>query len=60
MNVWGDSIGAGIMDHLSKKEIERIEAENKRNNHGYESIPQEELELTPIDQNNKKINKINV
>ena len=56
MNVWGDSIGAGIVDHLSKKEIEQIEAENKRNNQGYESVLQEELELTPIDQNNKNIN----
>lgn len=24
INVWGDCIGAGIVDHLSKKEIEKM------------------------------------
>ena len=28
VNVWGDAIGAGIVDHLSKKEIRDAESES--------------------------------
>lgn len=41
VNVWGDSIGAGIVDHLSRKEIEALEEERRRND-GYEVVSQEE------------------
>ncbi|CAF0717381.1 unnamed protein product [Brachionus calyciflorus] len=41
VNVWGDSIGAGIVDHLSRKEIEQIEEENRRND-GYQEVNQNE------------------
>jgi hypothetical protein len=44
--VWGDSIGAGIVDHLSKKEIEQIEADQAQalRNQDYVSVPQEDLD----------------
>lgn len=29
VNIWGDSLGAGIVDHLSRNEIAKIEAKNR-------------------------------
>jgi hypothetical protein len=42
--VWGDSIGAGIVDHLSKKEIMQIEADLALQNQDYVSVPQEDAD----------------
>jgi hypothetical protein len=33
VNVWGDSIGAGIVDHLSRDEIKQLEEEQNRHAH---------------------------
>ena len=33
VNVWGDSIGAGIVDHLSRDEIKQLEEEHNRHTH---------------------------
>jgi hypothetical protein len=41
VNVWGDSIGAGIVDHLSQKEIRQIEADQAAND-DYDRVPQDE------------------
>ncbi|RNA37480.1 excitatory amino acid transporter 3 [Brachionus plicatilis] len=36
VNVWGDSVGAGIIDHLSRKEIEAIEMEHRKHDENNE------------------------
>ena len=38
VNVWGDSIGAGIVDHLSRNEIKQLELENGKGEGEYEPV----------------------
>jgi Na+/H+-dicarboxylate symporter len=37
-NVWGDSIGAAIVQHLSSKEIANIDAQEERHQHELEKL----------------------
>ena len=42
INVLGDSIGAGLVYHLSKKELEEVS--NKKMEGGFEALPMTEIE----------------
>jgi hypothetical protein len=39
INVWGDSIGAGVVAHLSKKEIEDFENSKRNGNESSDIFP---------------------
>jgi solute carrier family 1 (high affinity glutamate transporter) protein 2 len=46
INVLGDSIGAGLVYHLSKDELERFNAQDRQQkiDGGFESVPMTEIE----------------
>ena len=45
INVLGDSIGAGLVYHLSKKELEQFNASNpNKMEGGFEAVPMLEIE----------------
>merc|ERR1719273_1209507 len=54
INVLGDSIGAGIVYHLSKNELDQMEGKTKHADGGFESVPMNDIDEVNGDQKNSK------
>lgn len=51
MNVWGDSLGAGIVEHLSRKDLLAVDYENERPiNLANAEEPHEMNEMAPLEE----------
>merc|ERR1719402_513777 len=54
INVLGDSIGAGIVYHLSKNELDQMEGKTKHADGGFESVPMNDIDEVTGDQKTSK------
>ena len=54
INVLGDSIGAGIVYHLSKEELDQMGGKAKHADGGFESVPMNDIDEMNGEQKNSK------